>query len=581
MSLEYFTSLKITAQSIRQRSFCLMAVLILPVLSIIFTACRTNTATKAQLDRAESIMEEYPDSALTIIEGISQNSLKDNAAKARYALLKSMAIDKTGIDTTVFDILQPAIDYYQDHGTPNDKLRTYYYQGRIFQNREDYTSAMTAFVRASDFKDQATDSLAIARLLIAQGVIYYNEYKAAEFIANNLQAAEIYKAKSKKREEVDRYLAALEGYFILENKEKIDSILNILKQISYQDTQESMELNNYLISYFIEYENEEELSKILKSLSHTELPDNDIKLNVARAYLKLNDPTEALNYLETVVTPEDDRYQFHKYLILKMEALESKGYYKEAYEICREYYSLVDEWHHELFKNDLLFAEQRHNLETAEQIKLRDKDHIIYLSVLCILVLIIISGIIYYYYHRAHVKKIITEKEKQALELEHDRQLLETENLRLEISQLETESKRLQQLLEKRNELDTPLEEVLKTRLNMLNSLLAKEISANESHAKPYREWVESLRKDKEKFLQSTRLAFQASHPTFIKHLEDHSLTIDEINFVCLHALGLSGKEIGHYLNIASHYNISSTIRRKLELNNETIYLSKYIQRLL
>ena len=33
-----------------------------------------------------------------------------------------MAIDKTYIDTTTFDVLQPAIDYYLENGTPEKNL---------------------------------------------------------------------------------------------------------------------------------------------------------------------------------------------------------------------------------------------------------------------------------------------------------------------------------------------------------------------------------------------------------------------------------------------------------------------------
>ena len=143
----------VTPHSIRQNTVFSAVILILLVISVVFTACRHDTETDRYLDIAENIMEEHPDSALTLLESIPQNLSDDKAVKARYALLRSMAIDKNGIDTTDFNILQPAIDYYSTHGTPDEKLRTYYYQGRIFQNREEYTPAMTAFVRAFDFKE--------------------------------------------------------------------------------------------------------------------------------------------------------------------------------------------------------------------------------------------------------------------------------------------------------------------------------------------------------------------------------------------------------------------------------------------
>ena len=62
-------------------------------------------------DTAESLMETHPDSALSILKGVDKSQLHSKAARARYALLMSMALDKNVIDTTTFDVLQPAIDY--------------------------------------------------------------------------------------------------------------------------------------------------------------------------------------------------------------------------------------------------------------------------------------------------------------------------------------------------------------------------------------------------------------------------------------------------------------------------------------
>ena len=39
------------------------------------------------------------------------------------------------------------------------------------------------------------------------------------------------------------------------------------------------------------------------------------------------------------------------------------------------------------------------------------------------------------------------------------------------------------------------------------------------------------------------RLAFKASHPMFIRNLEEHGLTEYDINYLCLYAIGLKGKD--------------------------------------
>lgn len=81
-------------------------------------SCGRLGAVSEKLDVAESLMNARPDSALAVLQGIPASAVKGKKASARYALLSSMALDKNYIDTTTFDILQPAIDYYTQHGTP-------------------------------------------------------------------------------------------------------------------------------------------------------------------------------------------------------------------------------------------------------------------------------------------------------------------------------------------------------------------------------------------------------------------------------------------------------------------------------
>ena len=117
--------------------------------------------------------------------------------------------------------------------------------------------------------------------------------------------------------------------------------------------------------------------------------------------------------------------------------------------------------------------------------------------------------------------------------------------------------------------------------LNLLNGLLAKEITNNESYAEPYNKWIEVIHNDKKKFMDSTRIAFVASHPKFMEHLEQHGLSTDEINYLCLYAIGLRGKEVGEYIQIKRHYIISHEIRMKLGIDEHETNIGLYIRRLM
>lgn len=173
------------------------------------------------------------------------------------------------------------------------------------------------------------------------------------------------------------------------------------------------------------------------------------------------------------------------------------------------------------------------------------------------------------------------QKEKEKMSLEKQAAELESQNLRLEIAQLESEQYNLKNILLQKKELSDPLKDVIKQRLDMLNSLLAKEISDNDIYAQPYNKWIESIHSDKLEFMNSTRLAFTASHPAFIEYLEIHNLTTDEINHLCLYALGLRGKEIGEYMQQKRHYHIISEIRKKLGIDGHQTNIGIYIRQLM
>lgn len=175
----------------------------------------------------------------------------------------------------------------------------------------------------------------------------------------------------------------------------------------------------------------------------------------------------------------------------------------------------------------------------------------------------------------------MAELDNTRLKLEKQAAELELENLRLEKSELENERDNLKELLLKQKGLDESIQNIIRQRLNLLNSLLAKEISNNDVHAVPYIQWIEHIRKNKEDFLNSTRMALTASHPAFMDYLATRGLTDDEIQYVCLYAIGLKGKEIGAYLHLKSYYKVSSAIRKKFGATWHDTNIGPYIRRLM
>lgn len=573
-------------------------------------SCGNNSEIDSQLTKAENLMEQHPDSSMAILCGIDRAKLGSDKERARYALLMSIALDKNYIDTTTFDVLQPAIDYYLDKGkgSPDDKLRTYYYQGRIFQNKGDEDNAINTFAKALDNTAGVRDSLCIARTLVAQGGLYNNLYDFRTYVNCHLKAAKIYKKHSYTDYEFDCLLNALNGANVLKDKGLADSILNVSSSFPLINEDQSRIFNRYKLSYVVRLGTKQDLAEFIDK---QEIDSYDVNglLNLALGYNRLGDNIRAKQLLDDVYG-SGVKFDTLKYQANLIFVLRDLGDYQKAFSTYWDYAHKQDSIFSILFERKQQFIEEKHALELKAQEEAIEKSKIFWRSI-GIIVALVLGVIILLLILRsnkakkelafqkaksaelendrlkAESEKLALEKSRLALEnenlqLERDNKALEAENLAHRVETLENESESLKSLIANSPE-EIPLEvqSAIKVRIEMLNSLLAGYITSNEQYEKPYDTWVKELTDNTEEFMNSNRLAFQVSHPRFIEYFEERGLTVDEINYVCLYAIGLRGKEVGNYMKKRSHVNISSAIRKKLGIDKHETNIGIYVRKLL
>ena len=145
------------------------------------SGCNSFMQVDARLDRVEEYMNSDPSQALYLIDSIDSRMLFLRGRRARYSLLKAMSLDKNFIDTTDTHIIMPAVDYYSHHGTPDDKMRTYLYLGRILYNGSKIDDAMASYLAAEEYYDNAKELKSKALLMssISETYCYNHNYNAA------------------------------------------------------------------------------------------------------------------------------------------------------------------------------------------------------------------------------------------------------------------------------------------------------------------------------------------------------------------------------------------------------------------
>ena len=166
---------------------------IVPIILLFLSSCVSNR-TKEAFERAESLVNEAPDSALVIVNSIDRENLKTRSSQARYALLSTMARYKSRIDETEDSTIRVAYDYYQKHGSSLDRLKSAYLLGIVQQNIGNDMGAAIAFHEAEPIaralKEYRWQSLCDQRL----GEVYsqnYDHVSAMTYAKRSLEAAEL------------------------------------------------------------------------------------------------------------------------------------------------------------------------------------------------------------------------------------------------------------------------------------------------------------------------------------------------------------------------------------------------------
>ena len=164
--------------------------------TIIFSSCE-NATINEQMDNAERLMNEKPDSALIILKGLDKTIELSESQNARYALLYSQALDKNYIDETNDSLINIAVEYYNENGTAKEKFLSLYYQGRIYYNAHDYAKSILAYTKAEQLIEEFEDHFIKGLHYTQLGFIYERYYDYSKALNAYKQSYQYYDKANK------------------------------------------------------------------------------------------------------------------------------------------------------------------------------------------------------------------------------------------------------------------------------------------------------------------------------------------------------------------------------------------------
>ena len=158
-------------------------VIYLLLILLILTSCAGNRKYDDLMKRADSIMNVNDDSAkvaIRMLDGIkSQLPEFSQSQKMRYELLRHKAMNKACITFTSDSVMKKVVDYYDNHGSANERMLANYVLGCVYRDMYEAPMALEYYNKATEQADTTAadcDYGTLYRVYSQMGFLFSKQY---------------------------------------------------------------------------------------------------------------------------------------------------------------------------------------------------------------------------------------------------------------------------------------------------------------------------------------------------------------------------------------------------------------------
>lgn len=301
-------------------------VIIFLLMSFLLVSC-DNRQTKSLLQDVETYIQERPDSALRVLRKVDSLTLNTKSLRARYSLLFAMALDKNYIDTTALSILEPTVAYYERLGSPQDKMLSCYYLGRIYANRKDYPNAVIFYSQA--LRESGEYDYYHRGLIYAASADAYNaSFNDEEELRNTILAYECFEKIGDKDLDLSLYKVA-QAYH---NNERFD-VADSLYSLVYSGKDSTSRLALYAMEDLVSndlYQEKQDVERDLELLEYVAEHRGNLSLESYYEYAYLLLLAGKESEAENILSQLSNREANGKTMEIRYRIAECKGQNEEA-----------------------------------------------------------------------------------------------------------------------------------------------------------------------------------------------------------------------------------------------------------
>ena len=150
---------------------------------MILASCAGNRKYDDLMQRADSIMDVDDDSAtvaIRMLDGVkSQLPEFTKKQRMRYELLRHKAMNKACITFTSDSVMKEVVDYYEDHGSANQRMLANYVLGCVYRDIHEVPLALEYYNKATEQADTTAadcDYGTLYRVYSQMGFLFSKQY---------------------------------------------------------------------------------------------------------------------------------------------------------------------------------------------------------------------------------------------------------------------------------------------------------------------------------------------------------------------------------------------------------------------
>lgn len=158
-------------------------VIFLLLIIMLLASCAGNRKYDDLMQRADSIMDVDDDSAtvaIRMLDGVkSQLPEFSQSQKMRYELLRHKAMNKACITFTSDSVMKEVVDYYDHHGSANERMLANYVLGCVYRDLHEAPMALEYYNKATEQADTTAadcDYGTLYRVYSQMGFLFSKQY---------------------------------------------------------------------------------------------------------------------------------------------------------------------------------------------------------------------------------------------------------------------------------------------------------------------------------------------------------------------------------------------------------------------